>query len=1456
MAKACRQLKSNIPPQLAKILRGQTLNAVCSLLIFTACWLSGFSMASSAANSVALNLSSTTKNLTGSSALGSATSVQIRVGTSMQTVTGTTSITPAEFLAVQQVLSAGSQSIVVGVAGAATGGSFVTNTVSQGLSSLVVPSGVTAIDNFGSSASQVFSGNLVNSGRFFAISTNPLVSTASITATNITNQQGGLLTTVLPVGGIAGFIGATDKLNLSLSAISQIINQGQISSSGNLMLSSTNGIQNSGGAGSVLQAAGTLTVVTPSLINSGVIAAGSNIVMNTNAINNTNLIQSTGGAINITNLTGNTLSIQNDNGTISAQSALTIAAAGGTGSNLSVTGGVLAGSNALFAAGSGTASINVTDLPNNVAINAGQSSLGVSAGTNGLSLAPMSGLSSLAYTGSGDVSFYQVSTGGGNVNVNTTGNINVLNSDGQSSGSVNTSGISGNAGNITLIAGQSVNSGDLIAAGAGAGNGGNITVSAGNTLTAGNINASSGATSGNAGAISLSAGSSSNGAVTVGSILDGAQGGSVTITSPGTAIINGSFFAPGAAVTLAAAGQTITGSVNVQGGTTTFSGSQNGQLDVDLSQLATFGGSTITVGSSTYTANIILNSNCNNCVGNVTSVSFDTQGKFIGTGNTVQLGANTDFSVIANAGINTGSVLGAKSISFATQGALTVDGNLNSVGALTLTGDMAGQGNALTVGAGQTLTGTSVTLSTGAGNVITGGSINATQGALVVNAGGNLNVQNNGSLNSSSGDLVLNSAGNIGVGTGSLGSSGGNVIFNAGGNINVTGAKIDASSSSGSGGGVAIVAGATQTDIGSLLASLNAARVAGQEIVSVTGGAFSKSNVVNSTGSSLLKVVFPADATKTVTDNTFNLNGGVIFVDPPAGNNVTVTGTTFTSSGTALTGGSSGGGTGTGGGTTGGVTTGAGITGGNAGGSSGTVDGGAGIGVGVSTGNVFSTSPISPTASSTFSSDLNLNGISSATTARDDVGQLDIENHSSSIIPSDVTDGVQVTGWSEAIYCAPPGVLKENDKIDKDSWIMAANKCQPFSFQCADGSIIIGTGPAIFAPASNRTLLLKEGKLLVIAGQNMIVVRTPLCNITVPVNSATTIEFTPAGVARLTSLAGGKASVSLTRQGETMILSAAPGEQLVLTEAGVPAQEIACVPAVTHKKIDTWMIQLGNVHGQKFSYDRTEMVAQEGLLNCTLGCFSKIQQAMLDQIRKSMLLEQPRELHSMLPLKSGKPVLLSKSMPSSPNHFRAVGFGHSMDMTVPDVTTISANSASFKYTSDPSLSLDKPNVVSLKNGDILVSTTAATTVHAGDYTLDIAGGTIAMVSNRDNHLIVRNLFENKTGSITVATPDLKSLRARVGQELIVGHTGMSFTRALNEDTVGRRKMHPFDDGRSTTGVSCEVSLVSLLQNTDLMAQLNRSQAPEDRAIMNKIEKMAVALQIITSAHGNYSIVGE
>src|SRR5262249_33743422 len=144
-------------------------------------------------------------------------------------------LTPAEYAALQQVMTTGQQTLRVGRDGNAIRGTVnLTPNISSMISELVIPKRVTVVNDFGLGSTLDIGGNLTNSGRFFAVSSNSSVTNAVINADNIFNNSGAILSSVLPAGGLAGLGNLVGNLSLTLNAINNIVNAGAISSSGHL----------------------------------------------------------------------------------------------------------------------------------------------------------------------------------------------------------------------------------------------------------------------------------------------------------------------------------------------------------------------------------------------------------------------------------------------------------------------------------------------------------------------------------------------------------------------------------------------------------------------------------------------------------------------------------------------------------------------------------------------------------------------------------------------------------------------------------------------------------------------------------------------------------------------------------------------------------------------------------------------------------------------------------------------------------------------------------------------------------------------------------------------------------------------------------------------------------------------------------------------------------------------
>ncbi len=244
---------------------------------------------------VELDLSSVERTM---SIAGLTGAINIQVGGVTRAVNPSDLLTPAEFLAASQMITSGTQTLVLGAEGQATRGRF---SLSPGLissiGSLVIPEGVKLYQNFGQAANFTLTGNLVNQGKLVAFSTSPRVNTATISAANIFNGATGIITSFLPAD-LAG----QSSLNLRLISAGDIVNAGTISSSGNLGLMAGGSIVNLNSAVPqvpVLQAAGNVNLYAGSgqFTNSGIISALSGNVNLASTLNQSMLVNNLGGVL-------------------------------------------------------------------------------------------------------------------------------------------------------------------------------------------------------------------------------------------------------------------------------------------------------------------------------------------------------------------------------------------------------------------------------------------------------------------------------------------------------------------------------------------------------------------------------------------------------------------------------------------------------------------------------------------------------------------------------------------------------------------------------------------------------------------------------------------------------------------------------------------------------------------------------------------------------------------------------------------------------------------------------------------------------------------------------------------------------------------------------------------------------------------------------------------------------
>ncbi len=219
-------------------------------------------------------------------------------------------------------------------------------------------------------------GDLINNGTIYAISTNPAITTAIFSAPNIFNQTGATISSVLPLGGLPGYANAISGLSLIFNTTNNFVNAGTINSAGSLSINAGGSITNA-----LPQGISAPPPVMQAITNIDIASQIGNIV-------NAGTIASMTGNINITAAANNALTMNNLGGIISAlQGNINVRDALYTGtSQMNIAGGDWLSKNLNLMNGQGaitaqlrsaTGIVNVYGLGANVGVWKGDLNLGV-----------------------------------------------------------------------------------------------------------------------------------------------------------------------------------------------------------------------------------------------------------------------------------------------------------------------------------------------------------------------------------------------------------------------------------------------------------------------------------------------------------------------------------------------------------------------------------------------------------------------------------------------------------------------------------------------------------------------------------------------------------------------------------------------------------------------------------------------------------------------------------------------------------------------------------------------------------------------------------------------------------------------------------------------------------------------------------------------------------------------
>lgn len=248
---------------------------------------------------LALDLTSSDRSIVlGSNLFADASSYTVNVGGEQRVLTSGSHVTSAEFVALQQLIDGGSQSLVIDQSGRGVDGSFTLNSIDDAgrnikASSLTVSSGVDAVGNFGRNSDFRIKRDLINFGNIYALSDNAAGTKATIGARNITNHVDATISTMAPSAVTKAHEAIEGPIDLTLTAEKTLNNFGTIAGSGSVTLAAGESVTNSGS----VSAHSDLNMQSSAVYNSGSLVSKSADVNFDTAIAADILVNNTGGAV-------------------------------------------------------------------------------------------------------------------------------------------------------------------------------------------------------------------------------------------------------------------------------------------------------------------------------------------------------------------------------------------------------------------------------------------------------------------------------------------------------------------------------------------------------------------------------------------------------------------------------------------------------------------------------------------------------------------------------------------------------------------------------------------------------------------------------------------------------------------------------------------------------------------------------------------------------------------------------------------------------------------------------------------------------------------------------------------------------------------------------------------------------------------------------------------------------
>jgi hypothetical protein len=181
------------------------------------------------------------------------------------------------------------------------------------------------------------------------------------------------------------------------------------------------------------------------------------------------------------------------------------------------------------------------------------------------------------------------------------------------------------------------------------------------------------------------------------------------------------------------------------------------------------------------------------------------------------------------------------------------------------------------------------------------------------------------------------------------------------------------------------------------------------------------------------------------------------------------------------------------------------------------------------------------------------------------------------------------------------------------------------------------------------------------------------------------------------------------------------------------------------------------------------------------------------------------------------------------------------------IHTVEGATITVKHTGQTRMSVTGKMAV-IMSGEAVIIANDQAFVRVGKGVLHLQPGAIVSVNVTKGSAYVRNIYEPASKGVEVIVGPKRTV-VTLGNELILVPPSEKMDRTF-VDGIGRRKLARYEERGSGVYVS-EVSLISLIMNSEILTKIFHSEVPEDKSLSSELLKMAACVSIVTANHGTF-----